>query len=56
MSRHYDTVLDPALDVDESDFEDCHKADYFELQMDNADMMRDQEREDGIYKFMGDMK
>ena len=54
MSRHYGTPLDPALDVDESDFEEYQKADYYELQMDNAEMMRDQEREDGIYQFMGE--
>ena len=52
MSRHYDTVLDPALDPDESDFEEYQKADYYELQMENADMMRDQERDDGIYQYM----
>jgi hypothetical protein len=52
MSRHFETPLDPALDIDESDFEDCQKADYYELQCENAEMMRDAEREDGIYQYM----
>jgi len=45
MSRHFETVLDPALDIDESDFEDCQREGFAEMQSELAEIAADWQKD-----------